>query len=612
MKSFFKLIGTLVGLAVIAVLIIIALVPWMDRWGATKDEIAASFPGDELVPEPRVAYSRAVTVNATPEEIYPWLVQMGAEKGGMYSYSWFETNLLRCELINADSIHEEWQGLKVGDKVKMCPGTWGPPAYEVALLEPNQALVLGHQESGQWSDVWQFILVPQTDGTTRLIARGRDMKSGGIWDLIRPGQFIMERGMLLGIKQRAEQQHLAETQGIPSTQEITPTPEVFIPLDKAIPDYGITLEGVHLDIVNATLSETFPAGCIGQAPGCIHAQNGDNLLSVKFEPRDLPEGQMLDYKNLPDVQVAMEGGSLSPCSQRKYDNDTHLLTLGFEVPQSAAVFGLKWADLVEIPLNIDQSASRLQTVSLSEFGRDISLSYNSGLASKVETATVPAVPFTDQILFAEAHPEYAQIRFPGFLNGRLYELPLLPLENRDAQVMIFRTADFPGYGDDNPFGFVGQREALTGLLKTGVDPDSCAKPLTSDLSLPFLPWINAKQSFCAQPQLIQFSGGQGVRYLSYYTQGLNPVLDKQVFYTFQGLTNDGQFYISALFPVQTGIFPTEPSPCSVCGDTNYDPSSEFMTLLSTQLTDLNAQAGDHFVPSLAVLDKLVQSIQIGQ
>ena len=204
MKRFFKFIGILAGLTTLAVLILIALMPWMDRWGATKNEIAASFAGDELVPAPHSVYNRAVTVNASAEEIYPWLVQMGAERGGMYTYSWFETNILRCELINADRIHDEWQDLKVGNKVKMCPADWGPPAYEVAVLETNCVVVIGHQENGKWSDVWQFILLPQLDGTTRLIARGRDMKSGGIWDMIRPGQFIMERGMLLGIKERAE------------------------------------------------------------------------------------------------------------------------------------------------------------------------------------------------------------------------------------------------------------------------------------------------------------------------------------------------------------------------------------------------------------------------
>ena len=204
MKKFLKVVLVLAAVAVIGVAMTAALLPWMDAWGATNDEIAASFTGDELVPSPRYVYSRAITVNAPPEQIYPWLMQMGAERGGMYSYSWFETNILRCELINADLIHEEWQGLKAGDKVKMCPGTWGPPAYEVAVLETDHAIVLGHQENGTWSDVWQFILVPQADGTTRLIARGRETKTGSIWDVIRPGQFVMERGMLLGIKERAE------------------------------------------------------------------------------------------------------------------------------------------------------------------------------------------------------------------------------------------------------------------------------------------------------------------------------------------------------------------------------------------------------------------------
>ena len=204
MKKFLKIAGIFAGLVVLAVIVTIALMPWMDRWGATSDEINASFPGDELVPSPRYVYNRVVTVNATAEEIYPWLVQMGAERGGMYTYSWFETNILRCELINADRIHEEWQDLNVGDKVKMCPGESGPPAFEVALLEPNQAVVLGHQADGTWESIWQFILVPQTDGTTRLIARARESKSAGIWGLMRPGQFIMERGMLLGIKERAE------------------------------------------------------------------------------------------------------------------------------------------------------------------------------------------------------------------------------------------------------------------------------------------------------------------------------------------------------------------------------------------------------------------------
>jgi hypothetical protein len=74
----------------------------------------------------------------------------------------------------------------------------------MASVETNRAVVLGHYENSKWIDTWQFILVPQADGTTRLILRSCDLKTGAIWNLIRPGQFIMERGMLVGIKQRAE------------------------------------------------------------------------------------------------------------------------------------------------------------------------------------------------------------------------------------------------------------------------------------------------------------------------------------------------------------------------------------------------------------------------
>ncbi|HLO29894.1 MAG TPA: hypothetical protein VK249_12200 [Anaerolineales bacterium] len=204
MKKFFKFTGTLVGLAVLVLIVMSLLTPWMDRWGATDAEIAASFPGDEFLPKPASFVNRAVTVNATPEEIYPWIVQLGANKGGMYSYTKLETYLLNCPLVNADRIHEEWQDLKVGDAMKMCPHEPAPPPYIIVQMVPNQAIVMGHQENGKWVDLWQFIILPQKDGTSRLITRTRTMATGGFWTIIHPGIFIMERGMLLGIKDRAE------------------------------------------------------------------------------------------------------------------------------------------------------------------------------------------------------------------------------------------------------------------------------------------------------------------------------------------------------------------------------------------------------------------------
>ena len=171
MKKLRKLMGVFVGLVILVVLVVIALTPWMDRWGATAEEIAATYPGDELLPAPASFVNRAITINAAPAAIYPWIVQLDAKKGGWYSYTWLETYLLNCPLVNADRIHAEWQDLQVGDQVHMCPNEPAPPPYVVAQIHPEQAIVMGHQENGVWVDLYQFVIVPQADGTSRLILR---------------------------------------------------------------------------------------------------------------------------------------------------------------------------------------------------------------------------------------------------------------------------------------------------------------------------------------------------------------------------------------------------------------------------------------------------------
>lgn len=204
MKKLFKLFGLLAGLVALVVLVVIALTPWMDRWGATETEIAATYPGDELLPDPAIFVNRAITINAPPEAIYPWIVQLDARKGGWYSYTWLETYLLNCPMVNADRIHDEWQNLQVGDEVYMCPDQPMPPPYVVAQLHPNHAIVMGHQENGKWVDIYQFVIIPQTDGSSRLILRTRTMMDSLFWQVLHPGAFVMERGLLYGVKERAE------------------------------------------------------------------------------------------------------------------------------------------------------------------------------------------------------------------------------------------------------------------------------------------------------------------------------------------------------------------------------------------------------------------------
>lgn len=203
MKKFVKILGFCVLFVALLVVTVILLTPWMDRWGATDAELTAVFPGDELVPTPASFVNHVVTIYAEPEDIYPWLIQLGAGKGGFYSFTAIE-KLINCPITNADRIHDEWQDLMVGDEIKMCPNEPAPPPYLVAQIEPNRALVLGHKENGEWVDLWQFVLVPQMDGSTRLILRTRTMMTGGFWDIIHPGVFFMERGLLLGVKERIE------------------------------------------------------------------------------------------------------------------------------------------------------------------------------------------------------------------------------------------------------------------------------------------------------------------------------------------------------------------------------------------------------------------------
>jgi hypothetical protein len=251
----------------------------------------------------------------------------------------------------------------------------------------------------------------------------------------------------------------------------------------------------------------------------------------------------------------------------------------------------------------------IQTVSWIAFGQNISFSYEPSLATSMETFTVPAVLPDNQSLFSSWHPDYAQIRFLGFPAENAYQLPFIDPENNLPQIIVFQTRDFPGYGDELPQGFVNQLRSLTKFLKTGVSQNQCEKPTPDyESALPFLPWINMKQTFCAQPQIIEFAGGKGIRYLTYYAQSPEPVLEQRVFYTFQGVTNDGAFYVSMLFPIETGIFPKESLPCPKCSDPNYNPFPEWNALLAEQLTKLNTQSEDDFAPSLTTLDEVIKSI----
>ena len=177
--------------------------PWCLSWGATKSEAAHGMPGDDLLADAGIVSTRAVQVNAPPSAIWPWLVQMGPGRGGAYTYDWIE-NLMGLHMHSADRTLPEHQSLKVGDKQQL--GKRGP-VLRVAELEPERSLVF-RSDDGNW--VWAFALVPDSAGT-RLISRNRIATPGArppvrLFNLLvmEPGSLFMERKMLLGIKQRAE------------------------------------------------------------------------------------------------------------------------------------------------------------------------------------------------------------------------------------------------------------------------------------------------------------------------------------------------------------------------------------------------------------------------
>jgi hypothetical protein len=199
MKRLLIKLGILIAIIALLVVIVIILTPWMDRWGTTADERAARFPGDDLVKSSARMVNRGLTINAVPDQIYPWILQIGADKSGMYSYTWLE-NLVGCKMAKDENIRPEWQNLKEGDLMKMCAGDFAPPPYIVAQVIPNQAVVFGHKENDQWVELWAFVLIPQADGTTRLITRTRTNMVGGLWEVIRPITFVLEQKMLLTLK----------------------------------------------------------------------------------------------------------------------------------------------------------------------------------------------------------------------------------------------------------------------------------------------------------------------------------------------------------------------------------------------------------------------------
>lgn len=184
----------------------IALIYWIFirpihiNWGATRAEVNMRIPGGELISTNRIVSTRAINIHAAKEKVWPWIAQTGQNRGGFNSYYWLE-NLFGAKMVNADSAHPEWQNPQPGDTVYLGKNE---PYILVSLTKFNEYYSLGG---------WTFYLQPVDAGNTRLLVRYPSMEVRQsklmtlyYYGLFEPLHFIMEAGMMMGIKQKAERQ----------------------------------------------------------------------------------------------------------------------------------------------------------------------------------------------------------------------------------------------------------------------------------------------------------------------------------------------------------------------------------------------------------------------
>ena len=186
------------------------------NWGATAEEQSRALPGDEIVDRAMSQATRAITIAAPPDQVWPWIAQLGQDRGGFYSFDLLE-NLVGCEMPTVDVLRPDKQSWKLGDKLWMYPSDKAGGAGFATLVayEPGRILGFGtrlvgtsldHPENGSWT----YVLEPAGATHTRLLVRGRGsprhtmLGVGFDWIVFEPIHFAMERRMLIGVAEVAE------------------------------------------------------------------------------------------------------------------------------------------------------------------------------------------------------------------------------------------------------------------------------------------------------------------------------------------------------------------------------------------------------------------------
>jgi hypothetical protein len=177
-------------------------------WGATDREVGGSLAGDDLIPHADLVATRAITIHAAADRVWPWIAQLGQGRGGFYSYDWLE-NLVGCDIHSSDRVLREWQDIEVGGEVRLAPQV----GLVVASVEHGRSLVLRGgipmgKRAAPYDFSWAFTLREEPDETTRLVVRERYAYTRPwarlIVEPIEVLSFVMSQKMLRGIRDRAE------------------------------------------------------------------------------------------------------------------------------------------------------------------------------------------------------------------------------------------------------------------------------------------------------------------------------------------------------------------------------------------------------------------------
>jgi hypothetical protein len=212
-----EFIGQLaLGVAVVVGLYGVAIRPWMLNWGATAEERRRPLAGDDLVPDACYVTTRAVTIRASAEAIWPWLIQMGQDRAGFYTHNWVE-RLLRSGIPDMSVVHPEWQHIEVGDLMRTNHDIGGKPmGWPVVAVDPGRSLVVSSKSMP--AGTYAFVLEPLDGATTRLIVRDRAHWKRSEWPfaalVFEPLHAYMETGLISGVRQRAEARSVARGQPI--------------------------------------------------------------------------------------------------------------------------------------------------------------------------------------------------------------------------------------------------------------------------------------------------------------------------------------------------------------------------------------------------------------